>query len=99
MSHHHTRILLLALVEPRSSARAGDGVVQATVSGLSAHAVALVVGYLLCLGVLAVRNQVRVNQDRVNQDRIDQDRASQDRRTRLQTNRSGSPAPRRTSSG
>ncbi|RHW27072.1 hypothetical protein D0Z08_10395 [Nocardioides immobilis] len=67
-------ILLLALVEPASIAHPDDGAVQATVSGLSAHAVALVVGYLVCLAVLAVRNQV-------------------------QTNRSGSPAPRRTSSG
>lgn len=67
-------IALLAIAEPASIAHASDGIVQATVSGLSGHAVALVVGYLVCLGVLAVRNYV-------------------------QTNRSGSPAPRRTSSG
>ena len=53
-------------------------------SGLSGHAIALVIGYLLCLGVLAVRNQVRGNQVGGNQD---------------QANRSGSPAPRRTISG
>ncbi|WP_183092208.1 DUF6542 domain-containing protein [Nocardioides stalactiti] len=50
-------VLLLALTEPASIAHAQDGAVQATVSGLSGHAIALVVGYLLCLGVLAVRNQ------------------------------------------
>ena len=97
-------ILLLALVDPASIAHPRDGAVQATVSGLSGHAVALVVGYLLCLGVLAVRNQVRGNQDRgnqdrSNQDRSNQDRSNQDRSSQAQTNRSGSPAPRRTSSG
>lgn len=53
-----TAVLLLAVAEPAAIAHAQDGAVQATVSGLSGHAVALVVGYLLCLGVLAVRNQV-----------------------------------------
>ncbi len=48
-------ILLLALTEPRSVAHPDDGVVQATVSGLSTHSLALVIGYLLCLAVLAVR--------------------------------------------
>ncbi len=67
-------ILLLAFVEPAAVAHAQDGAVQATVSGLSNHAIALVIGYLVCLGILAARNQV-------------------------QANRSGSPAPRRTSSG
>jgi hypothetical protein len=65
---------LLALAEPAAVAHRHDGIVQATVTGLSGHAVALVVGYLLCLGILAVRTYVR-------------------------TNRSGSPAPRRTISG
>jgi len=67
-------VVLLAFAEPAAIAHARDGAVQATISGLSAHAIALVIGYLLCLGILAVRNQV-------------------------QANRSGSPAPRRTSSG
>ncbi len=69
-----TSVAVLAVAEPGAVAREHDGVVQATVSGLSGHAIALVIGYLLCLGVLAARNQV-------------------------QTKRSGSPAPRRTSSG
>lgn len=67
-------VVLLAVAQPASVAHAQDGVVQATVSGLSGHATALVVGYLLCLGTLALRNQA-------------------------QAKRSGSPAPRRTSSG
>ena len=71
-------VVLLAFAEPASIAHARDGVVQATVSGLSAHAIALVIGYLLCLGVLAVRNQVQA---------------------RTAQNRSGSPAPRRSTSG
>jgi hypothetical protein len=66
-------VALLAIADPGSVAHDHDGFVQATVSGLSTHAVALVIGYLLCLGVLAVRNQVQ--------------------------NRSGSPAPRRRTSG
>ena len=70
-------VTLLAVAEPAAVARPRDGVVQATVSGLSTHAIALTVGYLLCLAVLAVRNQVRT----------------------AQANRSGSPAPRRTTSG
>ncbi len=77
-------VALLAVAEPASVAHAQDGVVQATVSGLSGHAIALVIGYLLCLGVLAVRNQVA--------------RQRADGRS-VQANRSGSPAPRRTISG
>lgn len=72
-------VALLAVAEPAAVAHRQDGVVQATVSGLSGHAIALVAGYLLCLGVLALRNQIGGK--------------------RVQSNRSGSPAPRRTISG
>lgn len=51
-------VTLLAVADPAAVAHAEDGVVQATVSGLSAHAVALAVGYGLCLAVLGVRRQV-----------------------------------------
>ena len=51
-------VLLLAIARPASVAHAQDGVVQATVSGLSTHSVALVAGYLVCLAVLAVRRSV-----------------------------------------
>lgn len=50
-------VLLLAISEPSSVAQADDGVVQATVSGLSAHAVALAGGYAACLALLLVRRQ------------------------------------------
>jgi hypothetical protein len=50
--------ILLGLTEPGSIAQRDDGVVQAVVSGLSHHAGALVAGYALCLGVLAVRQRV-----------------------------------------
>jgi hypothetical protein len=56
-----TCVALLAVAEPAAVAREQDGVVQATVSGLSGHAIALVIGYLLCLGVLAIRNQTGGN--------------------------------------
>ena len=50
--------LLAALTEPDRVAHPDDGVVQATISGLSHHSVALVTGYGLCLGVLLVRQRV-----------------------------------------
>lgn len=49
---------LLGLTRPALIADPGDGVVQAVVSGLSRHSAALVVGYLLCLGCLAMRQRV-----------------------------------------
>ncbi len=50
--------VLLAMTTPASIGAADDGLVQATVSGLSHHSVALMAGYALCLGVLAVRQRV-----------------------------------------
>jgi len=67
---------LLGFTRPAVIADPRDGVIQAVVSGLSHHSVALCVGYVLCLSCLAVRQ--RVGQA---------------------ANRSGSPAPRRTTSG
>lgn len=49
---------LLGLTRPAVIARPEDGVVQAVVSGLSHHSGALVVGYVLCLACLAVRQRV-----------------------------------------
>jgi len=51
---------LLGGTRPELIADPGDGVVQAVVTGLSHHAGALVVGYVLCLGVLAMRHRVLV---------------------------------------
>ena len=49
--------VLVGATSPAALARPEDGLVQAVVSGLSRHAVALVVGYALCLGCLAVRTR------------------------------------------
>lgn len=49
---------LLGTTRPDVIADAGDGVVQAVVSGLSHHSGALVSGYVLCLATLAVRQRV-----------------------------------------
>jgi len=48
---------ILAVARPATIAHPRDGVVQAVVSGLSTHAVALGVGYALCLACLAVRHR------------------------------------------
>ena len=50
--------VLVGATRPDAIADAGDGVIQAVVSGLSHHAGALVIGYLLALVVLAVRQRV-----------------------------------------
>ena len=67
---------LLGFTRPEVIADRRDGVIQAVVSGLSHHSLALCVGYLLCLACLAVRQRVA-----------------------QAAKRSGSPAPRRTTSG
>lgn len=48
---------LLGLVSPDAVAQPRDGVVQVVVSGLAIHSAALVAGYGLCLGVLALRHR------------------------------------------
>lgn len=50
--------VVVATVQPGVLARPEDGLVQAVVSGLSHHSVALVVGYGLCLAVLHTRSRV-----------------------------------------
>ncbi|GAA4712085.1 DUF6542 domain-containing protein [Nocardioides conyzicola] len=76
--------VLIGLTRPDVIADPGDGVVQAVVSGLASHAGALTTGYLLSLAVLALRH--RVLRHRV----LSRQAAS---------NRLGSPAPTRTTSG
>lgn len=51
---------LLGMSRPQVIAHPEDGVVQAVVSGLSGHSGALVVGYVLCLATLAIRQRVAV---------------------------------------
>lgn len=50
--------LLLAMSRSEAIAHRDDGLVQAVVTGLSRHSLALVAGYLLCLAVLFVRQRV-----------------------------------------
>jgi hypothetical protein len=50
--------VLLAATKPASIGDPDDGLVQATVSGLSHHSLALMAGYALCLAVLFVRQRV-----------------------------------------
>lgn len=50
--------VLLAIADTDVLARSSDGVVQATVTGLAHHMVALGTGYALCLAVLVVRQRV-----------------------------------------
>ena len=75
--------VLIGVTRPDVIADAGDGVIQAVVSGLSHHAGALIAGYALSLGVLALRHRVLRNGV-----------LSQAASKRL-----GSPAPTRTTSG
>ncbi len=53
-------ISLVAIVHSGWVAEAGDGFVQAVVSGLAHRATGLLAAYLLALGVLAIRQRVRV---------------------------------------
>jgi hypothetical protein len=48
-------VVTLAVVDRAAVAKAGDPLIQAVVSGLAHHALALVVGYGLTLAVLALR--------------------------------------------
>jgi len=49
---------LLGATRPDVIADPSDGVIQAVVAGLGHHAAALVLGYGLCLAILAVRHRV-----------------------------------------
>jgi len=52
-----TVFVILGSTRPGTIAHPQDGLVQAVVSGLSTHAVALGAGYGLCLACLAVRQR------------------------------------------
>jgi hypothetical protein len=54
---------LLGATRPDVIADPSDGVIQAVVAGLGHHAAALVVGYGVCLAILAIRHRV-LNQAR-----------------------------------
>ena len=50
--------VVLGSTTPASVGDPDDGTVQATISGLSHHSAALMVGYALCLAVLFIRQRV-----------------------------------------
>lgn len=52
-------VVLVAVADPAAVADPRDGVVQATVTGLSRHAIALALGYGACLGLLWWRREQR----------------------------------------
>lgn len=58
-------VLLLVLVDRSAVARASDGVLQALVSGIAHHAVALAIAYALTLAVLGLRQVALRNQGRL----------------------------------
>ena len=87
---------LLGLLAPGSIAESSDSTFQAGLTGLADHSSALMIGYALCLGCLAMRRHVRTLRA---QPRVPRPRTGQASRTGQATNRSGSPAPRRTSVG
>jgi hypothetical protein len=57
-------ISLVAIVHSGWVAEAGDGFVQAVVSGLAHRATGLLAAYLLALGVLAIRQRIRARRRR-----------------------------------
>ncbi len=57
--------VLLAVADTDVLARPEDGVVQAVVTGLAHHSVALLVGNLVCLAVLVVRQRISRRPDRL----------------------------------
>lgn len=85
-------VALLAVLHPAYVALPGDGVIQAVVSGLAHHATALMVGYVLVLGVLGMRQHVLGM-------RAASGPSGATHPGRAHSNRVGSPAPTRTTSG
>lgn len=83
---------VIALLEPAVIARPDDGLVQGTLSGLVHHSWALFIGYGLCLAFLQVRRK-RLEIRRARPRRVSPSG------TAHSSKRSGSPAPRRTTSG
>jgi hypothetical protein len=76
-------MVLVALNGTQVIADRHDSVVQAVITGLAHHSVALFVGYAVCLAILVLRRRaIRLSA-----------------RARYSSNLAGSPAPRRTTSG
>ena len=49
--------VLVGATRPGDLATTHDGAIQAAVTGLASHSIALILGYLLCLGVLVLRRE------------------------------------------
>jgi hypothetical protein len=58
-------VLTVAIVDRGAVARAGDGMLQAVVSGLAHHAIALALAYALTLAVLGLRQVALRNQGKL----------------------------------
>jgi hypothetical protein len=76
--------LAVGVIEPDTIATHGDGPFQAALTGMASHSGSLLIGYSLCLACLAIRTK-----------RIQRGLAV----ARQSSKRSGSPAPRRTTTG
>jgi hypothetical protein len=74
----------VGVIEPDTIALHGDGPFQAALTGMASHSGSLLIGYALCLACLAIRMK-----------RIQRGLAV----PRQTSKRSGSPAPRRTTTG
>lgn len=57
--------VLLGATRPGAVGHPDDSLIQAVISGLSSHSVALVLGYCLCLACLAVRQRALAQRGRV----------------------------------
>lgn len=80
-------MLVVSATDRSALAKPDDGLTQGVITGLTEHAIALLVGYALCLGVLAVRQQVLRR------------RHATRHLPEAQLNLSGSPAPTLSTSG
>jgi hypothetical protein len=79
--------LTIGAIDPTAIALDGDGPFQAALSGMASHSGSLLVGYALCLACLAIRTK-----------RIQRGLAVESGWAQS-SKRSGSPAPRRTTTG
>jgi hypothetical protein len=87
----------LAVRDTDLVAHSSDSTVQAVVTGLASHATALVLGYGICLAFLAIRHRVITARKQGAGVGVPRQRVSP--REAQASNRSASPAPRRTTSG
>lgn len=79
--------LTIGAIEPTTIADDGDGLFQAALSGMASHSGSLLIGYALCLACLGIRTK-----------RIQRGLAVEPAPAQS-SKRSGSPAPRRTTTG